>query len=99
MVAQNLAPLANWWTPNGEISDAAPIGDTLYMIGDFRQVGPYTGNMAIVDSNMNVSTILVYDFIQKKSTKLTLPTIKTWGFNYYLVHIMVVVSSNEYYIS
>ncbi len=54
MGAQNLAPLANWWTPNGEISDAAPIGDALYMIGDFRQVGPYTGNMAIVDSNMNM---------------------------------------------
>lgn len=42
--AQNITPNPSTWIPNGGVSVIVPTPDTIYIGGDFSQVGPNTGH-------------------------------------------------------
>jgi hypothetical protein len=45
-----LGPPVSTWTPNGAVAALVVDGDTLYVGGNFDQVGPRTGSFGVVDA-------------------------------------------------
>lgn len=41
---------SDFWTPNGTVRAAVREGSSLWITGDFTRIGPWTGNLAVLDS-------------------------------------------------